>query len=106
MISRDGIKVAMTTTGSVTPGFEELRKPYVYGGDKPHVEAGPERKRAATAGGAALASEKAERFRQFCEHRDADVGVFEAGARVGVKQRAARRYERERLAATGEARDA
>jgi hypothetical protein len=90
------ITVTMTTTGSVTPGFEELRKDYVYGGKQPHVPDTSGRHRTPTAA-AARAEEREERYRRFCELRKKGVGKIAAGAEVGIARRAAARYEKQRL---------
>jgi hypothetical protein len=95
------ITVTMTTTGSVTPGFEELRKDYVYGGKQPHVPDASGRHRTPTAA-AARAEEREERYRRFCELRKGvdgkeGMGKIAAGAEVGIARRAAARYEKQRL---------
>jgi hypothetical protein len=90
------ITVTMTTTGSVTPGFEELRKDYVYGGKQPHVPDASGRHRTPTAA-AARAEEREDRYRRFCELRKKGVGKIAAGAEVGIARRAAARYEKQRL---------
>ena len=98
MISRDGIKVAMTTTGSATPGFEELRRNYRYNGDKP-LEDTPAQQ---LAGGEARTERREKRIAEFAAAL-ADLGetdpaeapnpaVIEAGKRIGVGEKTAKSY--------------
>lgn len=117
MISRDGIKVAMTTTGSVTPGFEERRKNYVYGGDK-HDEPGTRRDRLGSGPGSGERRRKRiDDFEAALRDKGYDPAanvipaavLREAGSRVGVGVDTARDYRaelRKRTSCGGEVRDA
>lgn len=104
-------------SGSVTPGFEELRQNYVYGGDQPFQ--GP-----AAAAGAVHASlrgsteRKRERLEKFADAltragHDAwtapNAVVLEAGREAGVGYDTARGYRNElkrQSVRDGEVRDA
>jgi hypothetical protein len=104
--SRDGIKVAATTSGPVAPsGFWHLRENYVYGGNIP-LE--PPRE---AVGGAANASRRAARLERFAvvlaelsagrpEHAS-DAHVRKAGELVGVGEKTAKAYRKALLRAEG-----
>ena len=105
MRSRDGIKVAMSTAGSVTPGYADQRRPYRWRG-VPGWTPGDVRFREENLpgpGGAANASRRharLERFAVILTHladgpEDAtDADIREAGKAVGVGEKTAREYRR------------
>jgi hypothetical protein len=88
----------MTTTGSVTPGFEELRKNYSYGGDKPLKDVPA----CQLAGGAARTERRERRITEFAAvlaglgvtdpWKVTNSAVIAAGVQVGVGERTAMSY--------------
>jgi hypothetical protein len=106
MRSRDGIKVAMSTSGSVTPGYADQRQPYRWRG-VPGWTPGDVRFREENRpgpGGAANASRRHARLERFGvvlaeltagePERASDAHVREAGKAVGVGEKTAREYRK------------
>lgn len=105
MTVRQGIRVTSSTSGSPSPGIEELSGGYRFNGipgwnpaagvhgETPEPQ--PSACREVNEG------KKAARFRRFCELRTAGVSVLRAAQdpAVNVSPKTARSYEAERLAA-------
>ena len=102
MRSRDGIRVTMSTAGSVTPGFATLSGGYRYQGDPDWTPGDPRFREdipGQQEGIPLVAEERSRRVAEFGRLRESGLGVGEAGMVIGVKRKTASTYERERLAA-------
>lgn len=92
------ILVTPLTSGPVTPGYEQLGKPYRWR-KTPGWTPGDARFRESAAppppATVAKAAARAARIREFARHREQGLGILEAGRRVGVTTKTAYVYERD-----------
>jgi hypothetical protein len=97
-MTRNGIKVVMTTTGSVTPGNATLSRPYRWR-KIPDWKPGDMRYREDTtpsAGTVARSGERLRRLTEFARLRNEEgLNVTEAGNRLQVAFKTASTYNRE-----------
>lgn len=99
------IQVTPLTSGQVTPGYEQLGRPYRWNGKPPGWPFDPathdERDghhHNADAGNAARIRNRKQRLAEFTAHRDQGASVAAAGRLVGISPKTARDYERQRNA--------
>jgi hypothetical protein len=97
-MTRNSVRVVMTTTGSVTPGNATLSRPYRYRGISDWVPNDPRYREptAPSAGTVARSGERLRRLTEFARLRNEEgLNVTEAGKRLQVAFKTASTYNRE-----------
>jgi hypothetical protein len=100
------VKATSPTLGRASTSQPSGSRPYYYRGDPARTpDSGsyqgsvPQPPRKANNGASKRAEDRLRRYEEFCALRRKKVSVTDAGERVGVHYKTARRYERDRLAA-------
>jgi hypothetical protein len=99
-VTRNSIKVVMTTMGQANPAHVSERKDYKWNGDPGKSEAA---RTARPEGAPAVTEERAKRLEEFAGYLDQGLTAVQAGRLLGVEPRTARTYEREVRALRGAA---